>query len=729
MNVTIKTRDSSSISPRRELPATEIDSAPRKKSRKSTIMEALRRGASLAQEQAAGAEDTRQMSTISSATTSFTSTDTTPPPPPTPVRVPSPTPIPNAPRLAPTGLPFYSHTEPQTSARLPSVPTSNVQYFRYSSSSRNAPEEVNLAISRMISNLNSPPGSRWQGVVGFDMEWTVPAPKGKLKTGLIQISDDKSILLIQISSMKYFPSKLKALITSPTILKVGVNIGNDMRRLCREFGVDYAGRGIVDLSYLARAADVGLVGTSFIDLDSDRASIGIGILPKDKSQALASSSNGIIDVESDLEKEMNMSSEEITMEADEDGAVENNPQAATPVNKFVRPGRILIQMARLARRYLGRELEKGEERTSNWDIFLSQQQRRYAANDAHAGLALYHSLRSIHARSIAEGVIPVLAPPPWEIPTNSDVGSSKSSSNTPQTPGPPPFRAKTTTTAVVTKPEPQLVPVAQLQDLTPGQLDSLLPWSTLVYDLRADMDEARAAVQAKRVKEGVDINGKGEAVVESEAAAKAAAEASVPVAPNSEVSPVEGNKPTDSAHTSTPSSSGLTKDAVPAEQISAPSLADNYGTTPSKGMTRVLERQRAAEQKNEVMGKKWPPTRVTAPRLGQTSSSSSVASNTTSEPMPPPDSGASLPTKPTPLQLRAYLLWHNRKLPIPQICMMMKSEKAPLPKATVICYVIDALRLDPTLPFDTSKLKAMVNGESWAKEMYKEFLENKLGAL
>ncbi|KAG8774917.1 hypothetical protein FRC12_001764 [Ceratobasidium sp. 428] len=692
-------------------------------------MEALRRGASLAQEQATTTDGSRHMSTISSMTTSITSASTAPPPPlPPPPRVSSPIAIPNGPRLAPTGLPFYSHTEPQTSARLPAVPLAKVQYFRSGYQSSSSPQEANLAISRMISNLKSPPGSRWQGVVGFDMEWTVPAPKGRLKTGLIQISDNTSILLIQISSMKYFPSKLKALITSPTILKVGVNIGNDMRRLCREFGVDYAGRGIVELSYLARVADVGLVGTSVIDMDSDRAGIGIGIIPNDKDQPLASSSEDVLDLDSDPEKEIAMLNEENPSMANEDEAADNAPLEAGPVHKFVRPGRTLIQLARLVRRYLGRELEKGEERTSNWDKFLTKEQCRYAANDAHAGLALYHTLRLLHTRSIAQGLIPVSAPPPWEIPLTTGTNSLDSSSNTAPRPASPPFRSKTTTITTTTEPEPQLVPVDQLQNLTHGQLDSLLPWPTLVFDLRADMEAARAAVQAKRIKEGVDVNGKGEAVIAAEAAAKAAAAKASTPAVDGKDSSTEGDITIISTHIGTLLPFNLTNNPLLADYQSNLLLADNYGTPLSKGMTRVIERQRAAEQKNQVMGKKWPPTRITAPRPEQTAASPSSAAGITPDPAVQSSAGTTAPTKPTPLQLRAYLLWHNRQLPLSQICVMMKSDKVPLTKSTVICHVLDTLRLDPSLPFDPTKLKAMISGEPWAKEKYKEFLERKIGS-
>ncbi|KAG9085228.1 hypothetical protein FRC06_003693 [Ceratobasidium sp. 370] len=303
-------------------------------------MEALRRGASLAQQQVANTEGSRHLSTVAAIATDVTSTSFSPQPPLPPPRMPSPTPIPDAPRLAPTGLPFYTHTEPQLSAGLSAIPPDKVQYFRYTYSTRDAPEEANMAISQMLSRLSSPPGSRWRGVLGFDMEWTVPTTKGKTKTGLIQISDETSILLIQISSMKYFPSKLKALITCPTIIKVGVNIGNDMRRLCQEFGVEYAGRGIVDLSFLAKVADVGLIGTKVVDLDSDRASIGIGVAPKDEDQAVASGED-VLEPDSDSEKEIDLLVEtSATAGNGEAEGVENKSRAVTPINKVVRPGRI-----------------------------------------------------------------------------------------------------------------------------------------------------------------------------------------------------------------------------------------------------------------------------------------------------------------------------------------------------------------------------------------------------
>lgn len=738
MEATVETgiHQASSTSPRREPPTVENDEAPRKRSRKSTIMDALRRSASMAQAQIATAEGSRQLSTVASMATAASAVApslSSVSQPASPSHVSPPAPSNYTPRLAPTGLPFYTHTESVTLAGLPPIPPSRVHYFRFCNEHRSAPEDVNFAIARMINNLQSPPGSQWQGVVGFDMEWTVPYSKGSIKTGLIQLADEREILLIQISSMKFMPSKLKAIITSPTILKVGVNILGDMRRICQQYGADYAGRGILDLSHMAKVVDVGLVGTRLGDMDSNQAHVGIGI-KKDQALSSTPSASDIIEDESDLGKR------DDTLDAESTTSNKKSTSSAArgidPSDKLVRTGKILIQLARLSRRYLQRELEKGDERTSNWDIRLSQEQRRYAANDAHAGLALYHALRSVHAQSVAAGIIPVPVPPPWEQSTPAvDVSPPSPSSSKPI--ASPPFRSKTVPAKTSRQPEPELVSVDQLQDLSPSQLESLLPWSDLVVDLRAEMDAARAAVQAKRAKEGVDINGKGEAVVAAEAAEAATVKSVInPTASSvieesstgsSSSAPEPLKKPSTGAYSSTPIILRRVSPSIPRPK---PVFLNNPADTPSKGTTRVLARQLAAEKSNEVMGKTWPPTRVTAPNILKAVSSSSSSLPPTESRASSPASSSTVPaTKPSPAQLRAYLLWHNRDLPLAQICAAMRSARYPLEKATVISHIVETLRLDRSLPFDATKLRALIDADPGAMEKHRTFLEDKLGSL
>lgn len=158
------------VSPRREHPQDDQEPIPRKKSRKSTIMEALRRELG----QPSGPQPFRQMSTMAAVSMNK----------PAPVRRYLPRTqildvIPPAPVVSPASLPIYTYRESLASSSLPGLRDSDVKYIRDE-------QEANDAIARMIDRLEPPPGSRWRGVVGFDMEWTVRG--GPQKTGLVQVS-------------------------------------------------------------------------------------------------------------------------------------------------------------------------------------------------------------------------------------------------------------------------------------------------------------------------------------------------------------------------------------------------------------------------------------------------------------------------------------------------------------------------------------------------------------
>ncbi|KAI0795591.1 ribonuclease H-like domain-containing protein [Abortiporus biennis] len=96
------------------------------------------------------------------------------------------------------------------------------------------------------------------GPLGFDLEWAL-AYKGKgrapssRRTAVVQLSDKRMILVIQITRMKKFPQKLKEIIESPHIVKTGANIRNDGVKLYNDFGILAA--GLVELGSLAHIAD------------------------------------------------------------------------------------------------------------------------------------------------------------------------------------------------------------------------------------------------------------------------------------------------------------------------------------------------------------------------------------------------------------------------------------------------------------------------------------------
>ena len=112
--------------------------------------------------------------------------------------------------------------------------------------------------------------------IAFDMEW--PFSRGKYstvgKTALIQVGDDRLVILIHLSMMKSeypypetfikaysmtcaqhpaFPAKLRQMLEEPKIFKLGVNVIGDARKLAKENSI-YT-QGVLDLSDIARAVD------------------------------------------------------------------------------------------------------------------------------------------------------------------------------------------------------------------------------------------------------------------------------------------------------------------------------------------------------------------------------------------------------------------------------------------------------------------------------------------
>ncbi|KAI0314536.1 ribonuclease H-like domain-containing protein [Amylostereum chailletii] len=104
------------------------------------------------------------------------------------------------------------------------------------------------AISRLVS-----PGQ--DVVVGLDLEWKPTRRAGEPEncTALIQLSSEKMIVLLQISSMEDFPRSLWDFLQSSSSAKVGVGIQYDCTKLFKDFGASV--RNCVDLSLLARSAD------------------------------------------------------------------------------------------------------------------------------------------------------------------------------------------------------------------------------------------------------------------------------------------------------------------------------------------------------------------------------------------------------------------------------------------------------------------------------------------
>ncbi|KAI1790059.1 ribonuclease H-like protein [Ganoderma leucocontextum] len=106
---------------------------------------------------------------------------------------------------------------------------------------------------------------------------------------------------------------------------------------------------------------------------------------------------------------------------------------------------------------------------------------------------------------------------------------------------------------------------------------------------------------------------------------------------------------------------------------------------------------------------------------------------------PPSSSGASMsrtssqttagmqPTQPQrepprPQHMRAYNLWHNRDMPLADICAALRSKDNPLAESTVISYVVRALQADPSLPFSMERLKAFVQLEAGSWRRHRDWI-------
>ncbi|KAI5481779.1 PHD finger protein 8 [Pseudohyphozyma bogoriensis] len=96
------------------------------------------------------------------------------------------------------------------------------------------------------------------GPFGFDLEWNpFERKKGEQskqgKTALVQVCDQKTIMLAHVSMMTAFPPKLRAFIEDPTKIKLGMNIKGDVDKLRRDFG--HCAAGYLELDHAARAVD------------------------------------------------------------------------------------------------------------------------------------------------------------------------------------------------------------------------------------------------------------------------------------------------------------------------------------------------------------------------------------------------------------------------------------------------------------------------------------------
>jgi RNA polymerase sigma factor for flagellar operon FliA len=96
--------------------------------------------------------------------------------------------------------------------------------------------------------------------IGFDTESKPTFQKGEVSTGphLVQLADESHAWLFQIGApsspgVALCADVLRAVLESPTILKVGFGLGDDLRRLRAKLGIDT--RNVIDLATALRRGE------------------------------------------------------------------------------------------------------------------------------------------------------------------------------------------------------------------------------------------------------------------------------------------------------------------------------------------------------------------------------------------------------------------------------------------------------------------------------------------
>lgn len=126
-------------------------------------------------------------------------------------------------------------------------------------------KDIGLAIAAMSEVMNTAKG------MALDCEWKVKfdgnGKKTEWKIGLIQLAyynndpNIKQYLLIRTHQLKKLPSSLVSLLSDNSINVVGVNVGGDIARIGRDFGLVRAvsrrrASTVISLGLMARKRDV-----------------------------------------------------------------------------------------------------------------------------------------------------------------------------------------------------------------------------------------------------------------------------------------------------------------------------------------------------------------------------------------------------------------------------------------------------------------------------------------
>ncbi|KIM27573.1 hypothetical protein M408DRAFT_24497 [Serendipita vermifera MAFF 305830] len=203
--------------------------------------------------------------------------------------------------------------------------------------------------------------------IGFDLEWRPNFIKGtpSNRVACVQLADHSNVIIVQISGMRTLPEMLVEVLQDKRLMKVGVGIAGDVKKLNKDWDVNV--ENVLDLSTLARECD-----PYWNEEDRRKAEARKALAAEQaKIGMLAAGPNKAEFMKDPM-------------------AAPNSEDLEPTVEQWTGPS---IGLARLAARCLSVTLVKNKKTvTSNWERPLTPLQIEYAANDAAVAYDIYQML-------------------------------------------------------------------------------------------------------------------------------------------------------------------------------------------------------------------------------------------------------------------------------------------------------------------------------------------------
>ncbi|KAF7310627.1 3'-5' exonuclease domain-containing protein [Mycena chlorophos] len=138
--------------------------------------------------------------------------------------------------------------QPPSEQQKPPLPTTRYSWSTINPTMRQFYLTDATQAERALATFSGP-------ICGIDIEWRPNYVKGQVENpvALLQLSNADTILLLHLHHMKVIPAGLQMFLEDPSILKAGVGIQGDAKKLYKDYGLNMT--GCLDLALLARSVD------------------------------------------------------------------------------------------------------------------------------------------------------------------------------------------------------------------------------------------------------------------------------------------------------------------------------------------------------------------------------------------------------------------------------------------------------------------------------------------